>query len=66
MPPEIACGGDPRRRTPDSFEALSVFAYIETQFQDYPVAAELYRRALAVQDSAALRSALSNLPGQQQ
>jgi tetratricopeptide (TPR) repeat protein len=44
---------------PQNFEALSVYAYIETQFQDYQVAAELYRRALAVQDSAALRSALA-------
>jgi hypothetical protein len=46
------------------FEALSVFAYIETKFQDYPVAAELYRQALAVQDSAALRMALAKLPTQ--
>jgi tetratricopeptide (TPR) repeat protein len=29
---------------PDNFEALSVFAYIEIRFQDYRVAAELYRR----------------------
>ncbi len=42
---------------PNDFEALAVFAYIETKFQDYPVAAELYRRALAVQDSPALRMA---------
>ncbi len=47
---------------PDDFEALAVFAYIETKFQDYPVAAELYRRALAVQDSPALRMALAKLP----
>lgn len=47
---------------PDSFEALSVYAYIETRFQDYAVAAELYRRALAVQDSPAVRAALSKLP----
>ena len=46
------------------FEALSLFAYIETGFQDYPVAAELYRRALALQDSPALRMALAKLPTQ--
>jgi hypothetical protein len=39
-----------------------VLAYVEAQLQDYPVAAELYRRALAVQDSPAIRLALSNLP----
>ncbi|HEY3838160.1 MAG TPA: GWxTD domain-containing protein [Bryobacteraceae bacterium] len=49
---------------PDDFQALSVMAYVETRFQDYPVAAELYRRALAVQDSPALRAALSQLPQQ--
>jgi len=47
---------------PNHFDALSVYAFIEAQFQDYPVAAELYRRALAVQDSAALRVALARLP----
>lgn len=47
---------------PDSFEALSVFAYIETRFQDYAVAAELYRRALTVQESPAVRAALAKLP----
>ena len=51
-------------RNEKDFEALAVFAYIETRFQDYPVAAELYRRALAVQDSPALRMALSKLPTQ--
>jgi GWxTD domain-containing protein len=49
---------------PDDFQALSVLAYIEAKFQDYPVAAELYRRALAVQDSPALRVALAQLPKQ--
>jgi hypothetical protein len=47
---------------PNDFEALSVLAYIETQLQDYSVAAELYRRALALQDSPALRLALAKLP----
>jgi Tfp pilus assembly protein PilF len=49
---------------PDSFEALSVFAYIETRLQDYTVAAQLYRRALAVQDSPAIRAALAKLPSE--
>ena len=46
----------------DDFDALSVLAYIETKLQDYSVAAQLYRRALAVRDSAALRMALASLP----
>ena len=49
---------------PNDFQALAVLAYIETKFQDYTVAAELYRRALAVQDSPALRTALARLPTQ--
>ena len=49
---------------PNDFQALAVLAYIETKFQDYPVAAELYRRALAVQDSPALRTALAKFPTQ--
>jgi GWxTD domain-containing protein len=47
---------------PDHFQALAVLASIEAQFQDYPVAADLYRRALAIQDSPALRAALAQLP----
>ncbi len=47
---------------PNNFDALTVFAYIETKLQDYRVAADLYRRALAVQDSPALRVALAKLP----
>jgi hypothetical protein len=46
----------------NNFEALSVFAYIEVRFKDYPVAAEYYRRALALQDSPSLRLALEKLP----
>ncbi len=46
---------------PDSFEALAVFAYIETRFQDYTVAAELYRKALSVQDSPSVRAALAEI-----
>ena len=49
---------------PNDFQGLAVLAYIETKFQDYTVAAELYRRALAVQDSPALRTALAKLPAQ--
>jgi GWxTD domain-containing protein len=49
---------------PESFEALSVFAYVETRLQDYTVAAQLYRRALAVQDSPAIRAALAKLPSE--
>jgi hypothetical protein len=49
-------------RNPDQFEALSVLAYIETKLQDYPIAADLYRHALSVQDSPALRVALAKLP----
>lgn len=47
---------------PNNFEAITVFAYIETRFQDFAVAAELYRRALAVQESPAVRAALAKLP----
>ena len=47
---------------PNYFDALSVLAYVEAQLQDYPVAVDLYKRALAVQDSPAIRLALSKLP----
>jgi GWxTD domain-containing protein len=47
---------------PNDFDSLTVLAYIETKLQDYAVAAALYRRALAVQDSPALRMALAKLP----
>lgn len=49
---------------PNDFDALSVLAFVEAGLQDYPVAAELYRRALAVQDSLELRTALAKLPQQ--
>jgi tetratricopeptide (TPR) repeat protein len=49
---------------PNDFQGLAVLAYIETKFQDYAVAAELYRRALAVEDSPAVRAALAKLPSQ--
>jgi GWxTD domain-containing protein len=44
------------------FDALSVMAYIEAKLQDYEVAADYYRRALAVHDSATVRNALAALP----
>jgi Tfp pilus assembly protein PilF len=49
---------------PDNFQALSVYAFVEARLQDYPVAAQLYQRALAIQDSPALRLALEKLPAQ--
>jgi len=49
---------------PNYFDALSVLAFVEASLQDYPVAAELYRKALAVQDSLEIRMALSKLPKQ--
>ena len=47
---------------PNEFDALCVYAYVEAKLQDYEVAADYYRRALAVQDSPAVRLALSTLP----
>jgi GWxTD domain-containing protein len=47
---------------PHNFDALCVYAYVETSLQDYAVAADYYRRALAVQDSPAIRLALAQLP----
>lgn len=46
-------------REPKDFDALTVLAYIETKLQDYSVAAQLYRQALSIQDSPALRQALA-------
>ncbi len=47
---------------PDDFDAISVLAFVEAQLQDYRVAADLYRRALAIQDSPDIRMALAKLP----
>jgi tetratricopeptide (TPR) repeat protein len=47
---------------PNYFDALSVLGYVEAELRDYPVAADLYKRALAVQESPAIRLALSKLP----
>lgn len=46
---------------PENFDALCVLAYVEVQLQDLEVAADLYRRALAVRDSAVVRKALAQL-----
>jgi len=47
---------------PNNFEAISALAYVEAKLQDFPVAATLYRRALALEDSPVLRLALAQLP----
>jgi GWxTD domain-containing protein len=49
---------------PANFEALCVYAFIETDLQDYRAATELYRKALAIQDSPVVRLALARLPQQ--
>ena len=46
---------------PENFDALCVLAYVEVQLQDLEVAADLYRRALAVRNSAVVRKALAQL-----
>jgi Tfp pilus assembly protein PilF len=47
--------------SPRNFDALCVLAYIEAKLQDVEVAAELYHRALEVQESPFVRQALSQL-----
>jgi GWxTD domain-containing protein len=47
---------------PQNFEALCVLAFIETGLQDYTVAAQLYQRALAIENSPTIRMALAKLP----
>jgi len=47
---------------PNNFEAISALAYVDAKLQDFPVAAVLYRRALALEDSPVLRLALAQLP----
>jgi Tfp pilus assembly protein PilF len=49
---------------PNYFDALCIYAYVEAKLQDYEVAAGYYRRALAVQESPAVRLALAALPKQ--
>jgi len=47
---------------PKNFEALCVYAFVEAGLQDYTVATELYQRALAIEDSPAVRLALAKIP----
>ncbi len=47
---------------PKNFEALCVYAFVEAGLQDYVAATRLYQRALAIEDSPAIRLALSKLP----
>ncbi len=49
------------RADPQNFEALTVYGYIEAQLQDYAVAAEYYRKALAVRSSPAVAQALAQV-----
>jgi GWxTD domain-containing protein len=48
-------------QNPKNFEALCVYAVIEAGLEDYRVAAQLYQQALAIEDSPAVRLALTNL-----
>jgi len=45
-------------RDPNSFEALTVLGFIEAQLQDYGLAADYYRKALALHASPAVSKAL--------
>lgn len=47
---------------PGNFDALATMAYLEAQLQDYPVAADYFRKALTAQDTPALRRELTALP----
>ena len=47
---------------PDNFDALATLGYVEAKLQDYPVAAELFRHALRLQDSETIRMAFALLP----
>ena len=49
-------------QNPKNFEALCVYAFVEAGLQDYVAATRLYQRALAIEDSPAIRLALSKLP----
>ena len=48
---------------PEAFEALTVMGFIEGQLQDYQVAAEYYRKALAIRASPAVQRALEQVTG---
>jgi tetratricopeptide (TPR) repeat protein len=47
---------------PDHFEALVTLAGVTAEFQDYPLARQMYERAVAIRDHPALRQALQQLP----
>lgn len=46
---------------PKNVEALVTLAFIETKLQDFPVAADLYRRALTLRDTPEIRLALDSV-----
>ncbi len=46
-------------RDPKQFDALSLMAFIETKLQDYPAAADYYRKALTLRESPELSKALA-------
>ena len=48
-------------RNPNEFEAWTVLGFIEAQLQDYSVAADYYRRALAIRKSPEVLNALNQL-----
>jgi GWxTD domain-containing protein len=49
------------QRSPDHFEALTVLGFIEAKLQDYSVAAQYYKKALAVRNSPAIAQALAEV-----
>jgi hypothetical protein len=50
------------KEDPKNFEALCVYAVVEANLQDYRAAAQLYQRALEIEDLPTVRLALSKLP----
>jgi GWxTD domain-containing protein len=48
-------------RDPRQFDALTLMGLIETRLQDYPAAADYFRRALAVQESEDVKNALADV-----
>ncbi len=46
-------------RNPKQFDALSLMAFIETKLQDYPAAADYYRKALTLRESPELAQSLA-------
>jgi GWxTD domain-containing protein len=47
--------------SPENFEALATMGYIEAKLQDYAIAADFYRRALAIQQSPVISQAIAEL-----